>query len=160
MSTAASAGANQNAAVLGDQRKHVAWRDDVARIPGWIDRHGDGVGPVVGGYPRRHPFPRLDRDGEGCAVTRLVLGGHRRQAQLSRTLCADRQADQAARMLGHEVDLVGRGKLGRDDDIALVLAVLGVHQDVGTAIAGVLDNILDGRNGAIGTHAVCLQRAR
>src|SRR5207342_3087604 len=45
-------------------------------------------------------------------------------------------------------DLFGRCELRRDDDVALVLAVLGVHQDVGAAVAGVLDDLLDGRDGA------------
>ena len=90
------------------------------------------------------PSLRLDRDGEGGAVLGAVLVRHRRQAQLARALGGDRQADQAARVLGHEVDLVGRGELGRDDDVALVLPVLGVDQDVGPALAGVLDDVLDG----------------
>ena len=72
--------------------------------------------------------------------------GHRRQAQLPGALGGDRQADQAARVLGHEVDLLGRGQLGRDDDVALVLAVLGVDEDVGPALAGVLDDVLDRRD--------------
>ena len=51
-------------------------------------------------------------------------------------------------MLGHEVDLLGCRELGGDDDIALVLAVLGVNQDVGATVAGVLDDVLDGADGA------------
>ena len=81
-----------------------------------------------------------------CAA--LVLDRHRRQAQLPRALGGDGQADQAARVLGHEVDLLGRGQLGRDDDVALVLPVLGVDQDVGPPVAGVLDDVLDGRDRA------------
>ena len=108
------------------------------------------------------PSLRLDGDGEGGAVRGAVLVRHRRQAQLARPLGGDRQADQAAGVLGHEVDLVGRGELGRDDDVALVLAVLGVDQDVGAALARVLDDVLDRRRSACRRvmPAVSCQRAR
>ena len=41
------AGADQHAAVLGDQREDVARRHDVAVVLGRIDGDGDGVGAVV-----------------------------------------------------------------------------------------------------------------
>ena len=52
-------------------------------------------------------------------------------------------------MAGHEVDLVRRRELGRDDDVALVLAVLGVDQDVGPAVAGILQDVLDRADRAV-----------
>ncbi|MNI71200.1 hypothetical protein D3C73_1270610 [compost metagenome] len=69
-------------------------------------------------------------------------------------------------MLDHEIDLIRRRELGRNDDVALVLPVLGVDQDVGPPVAGVLDDVLDRADGAvvhIGCqlhHAVSCHRAR
>ncbi len=102
------------------------------------------MGPVVGGDAGGHALPGLDGDGEGGAVLGLVLHRHGRQAQLPRPRRGDRQADQAAGVLGHEVDLVRRGELGGDDDVALVLPILGVDQDEGAPLPGVLDDVLDG----------------
>ena len=60
------------------------------------------------------------------------------------TLAGQRQADQAAGVTGHEVDRVGRGELRRDDEVALVLAVLVVDQDEHAAVARFLDQFLGG----------------
>ncbi len=57
----------------------------------------------------------------------------------------EREADEAAAMLGHEVDGVGRRHLRRDDEVALVLALLGIDEDEHAPVAGVLDDLLDGR---------------
>src|SRR5690606_21905128 len=67
----------------------------------------------------------------------------------TRPVGRDGEADQAARVAGHEVDLVRRRELGGDDDIALVLAVLGVDEDVGPPVAGVLEDILDRADRAV-----------
>src|SRR5690606_6341513 len=105
-------------------------------------------------------------DGEGGGHARAVLGRHRRQTQLPGAIGGDRQADQAARVLGHEIDLFRRRELGRDDDVALVLPILGVDQDVGPPVAGVLENVLDRTDrtvvavGRQGAHAVSCHRAR
>src|SRR3546814_10443863 len=62
-------------------------------------------------------FARLDGNREGGAVTRAVMRRHGRQAQRLGPLLRHGGADQAARVLGHEVDLGGRRKLGGDNDI-------------------------------------------
>ena len=67
-------------------------------------------------------------------------------------LLAHRQADQAAAMLGHEVDRIRGGKFRRDDEIAFIFAILRIDQDEHPAIAGILDDVLDGRKGDI-AHA-------
>ncbi len=53
------------------------------------------------------------------------------------------QADQPAAVLGHEVDGLGRGELGREGEVALVLAVLGVAHHHHPPGADVLDRLLD-----------------
>ena len=66
-----------------------------------------------------------------------IVGGHRRQPQLAAPApCRQGQADQTAGLFDHEVDLIRGGELGGDDDVPLVLAILGVHQDVGTCRCG------------------------
>ncbi len=138
------AGADQHPALLGHQGEDVPGRDQVVRALGRIDGDRHGARAVVGRDAGGDPFLRLDRHGEGGAVQGLVVGGHGRQPQLARPFGGDGQADQAARVLGHEVDLVGGGELGGDDHIPLVLAILGVDQDEGPPLLGVLDDVLDG----------------
>ena len=46
-------------------------------------------------------------------------------------------------MRGHEVDRIGRRHLRRDDEVALVLAVLVVDQDEHPAVARFVDDLLD-----------------
>ena len=69
--------------------------------------------------------------------------------QLVGALARQRQADQAAAVLGHEVDGVGRRHLRGNDEVALVLAVLGVDQDDHAAVAQVLDDLVDRRQEAL-----------
>ena len=52
-------------------------------------------------------------------------------------------------MRGHEVDRVRGGELGRDGEVALVLAVGRVHDDHELAGAEVLQRLLDRREGAV-----------
>ena len=59
----------------------------------------------------------------------LLVADHQRDAQLVEPLAGHRQADEAAAVAGHEVDRLGRHLLGRDREVALVLAVLVVDDD-------------------------------
>ncbi len=130
------AGALEHAAVLGPQREHVAGDDDVARAGVGVDRDLDRVGAVVGGDAGADPAGGLDRDREGGLQRRLVLRRHQLQAELLAALRGQRQADQAARLLGHEVDRLRRGELRRHHQVALVLAVLAVADDDHAARGG------------------------
>ena len=137
------AGADQHAAVLGDQREHVAGRYHVAIILGRIDGDGDGMRPVMRRDAGRDPLARLDRHGEGGRMARAVGARHQLEMQLLGALRRQREADQAAAVLGHEVDRVGRRHLRRDDEVAFVLALLGIDQDEHAAVARILDHLLD-----------------
>src|SRR5437867_3129373 len=64
--------------------------------------------------------------------------------QLVELMLGHREADQAAPVLGHEVDRLGRDLLRCDAEIALVLAVGVVDQDHELAGADVRDGCLDG----------------
>ena len=67
------------------------------------------------------------------------------KAELLDALAGQRQADQAAAVARHEVDRLRRRHLRRDDQVALVLAILVVDQDDHAAVADVLDDLLDRR---------------
>ena len=94
-----------------------------------------------------------------CRRERVVLR-HQRQAQLLDALARQRQADQAAAVLGHEIDRLGRRHLRRDDEIALVLAVLVVDQDEHAAVARLLDDLLDRRDDLDEAHVSVLPKMR
>ncbi len=88
-------GAVEHAAVARPQREDVAGLDEVGGAVGGIDRDLDRVRAVRRRDPRRHPFARLDGDGEGGAEWRLVALGHRRQAELLAALAGETEADEA-----------------------------------------------------------------
>jgi len=61
--------------------------------------------------------------------------------ELFHPLTCHRQTDQPAGVFGHEVDRVGRGELGGDDQVALILPVLVIHQDEHAPVARFLDQV-------------------
>ncbi len=138
------AGALEHPAGLGLEREHVAGLHEVARGGAGVDRHGDGARAVGGGDAGGDAVARLDRDRERRLEGRLVLGRHQVEAELVAAVGRERQADQPAALAGHEVDRLGRGELGGDREVALVLAVLVVADDDHPPGADVLDRLLDG----------------
>ncbi len=137
-------GAHQRAALAREQRKHVPRRDDVLAAGFRIDRDRDGARAVMRGDAGRHPLARLDRDGERRLVPRAVRLAHQRQAELLDPLAGEREADQPARMAGHEIHRLRRRELRRDDEIALVLAILVIDEDEHAPGARLLDQLLGG----------------
>ena len=103
-----------------------------------VDRDLDGARPVRRRDAGGDPLARLDADRERRREAGFVAVRHQRQAQRLDPLPGQREADQAAAVLGHEVDRRGIAVLGWDHQIALVLAALVVHQDEHAAAAGVL----------------------
>ena len=83
----------------------------------------------------------------------LLSRRHLRQAELPAALLGQRQADQAAAMLGHEVDRLRRHVFGRHDEVALVLAVFFVDQDDHAASLQFGDDLGGGGDGGVGRHA-------
>ena len=138
------AGPDQRAALARQQREDVAGRGDVVARAFRVDRDRDRLGAVGGGNTGGDAFARFDRDGERGLVARAVLLAHERQAEFFDAVLGQGQADQAARVAGHEVDRVGRRELRRDNQIAFVFAVLVVDQDEHPAVAGFLDQFLGG----------------
>ena len=110
-----------------------------------IDERVDGGGPVLGRDARRGPVAVVDADGEGGALRLGVLADHERQLELVGPLGQQRHADDARGVGQEEGDLLGRDRLGRHDEVALVLAVLVVDHDHDLAPADGVDGVLDWR---------------
>ena len=138
------ASAHQHAAIAGDEREDMAGRNDMFRAIGGIDGHRDGAGAIGRRNAGGDAFLGFDRHGEGRAVAGAVVLRHKRQAECLHALRRQSKADQAAAKLGHEVDGIGRRHLAGDDQVAFVFAVFIVDQDIHAAVAGLVDDILDG----------------
>ena len=135
----------EHAARLRAEREHVAGLHEVAVRRVGVDRDLDRAAAVGRGDAGRHALARLDRHREGGAERRLVVVGHRAQPEMVGALLGQAEADEPARVRGHEVDRLGCRELRGDDEVALVLAVGVVDDDDQTAFADVFDRLLDGR---------------
>src|SRR5439155_18729660 len=102
-----------------------------------------GAGAVSGGDSRSHALARLDGFADRRAVRRAVLPRLWADAQIIQPLFRQRQADQPAAVLGHEVDGFRRDFLGGESQIAFVLAVFIVHYDHHAAGADLFNSALD-----------------
>ncbi|MCY1240971.1 hypothetical protein D3C81_1348990 [compost metagenome] len=58
-----------------------------------------------------------------------IAGDHGVQVELAAALGSERQADQAAAVLGHEVDRFRRDEIGSQHQVAFILAVFLVDKD-------------------------------
>jgi hypothetical protein len=85
----------------------------------------------------------IHRDPEGRAVQGIVFGRHRADLELVEARRDGRDADETARMLGQEVDVLGRDALGRQHHVAFVLAFLVVDDDHEAAGADLFDRLVD-----------------
>src|SRR5690606_19489270 len=72
-----------------------------------------------------------------------VVHHHERQVELAGPLGRDGRADHARGVVEEEGDGLGRGELGRHDEVALVLAVLVVDDDDDLAAPDGGDGVLD-----------------
>ena len=73
-------------------------------------------------------------------------GGIVRDLHLELELCGallgDGGAEDASAVAHHEVDLLGRDLLGRDDEVAFVLSILVIDDDDELAVTEVLEGLL------------------
>ena len=65
--------------------------------------------------------------------------------QRFRALRGNREADQTTPEAGHEIDGVRRRHLRRNNEIAFVFALLGVHQNEHAALARIFQDLVYGR---------------
>src|SRR6185436_7937446 len=92
-------------------------------------------------------------------VRRLVVLGHLTEPELVAALLGQAEADQAARLLRHEVDRLRRRELRRDREVAFVLAVGRVYDDDELALTDVLDRLLDRGESALFLDLHCDDRS-
>ena len=155
------AGTDQHAAVARLQREDMARGDNIVLAAGAIDRHRYGARAVGGADPGGDAVARLDRGGKGGFIGTAVVGAHHVEAQFLDPVAGHRQADQSAAIFGHEVDRVGRRHLRRNDQVALILPVLVVDQDIHAAVARLVDDLFRRRhNPAAAAHQIGLQLAQ
>src|SRR6185295_3234846 len=141
-----------DAALLRPQGEDVARTEKVLGPRRRIDGGEDGGGAVGGGDARGDLAAGLDGDGEGGAEGRGVGLHHEGEVQGPAAFLGQGEADEAAAVLGHEVDGRRRDFLGRDGEVALVLAVLVVADDDDLAPAEAFDRLLDGGEGCLLAH--------
>ena len=99
--------------------------------------------------PGRGALDEVDRVGEGGAVALGVALDHEGQVELVAALPGEADADHARGVAHVERDLLGRGELGRHDEVALVLAILVVDHDDDLAARDGGDRLVDrGERGA------------
>ena len=138
-------GANEHAARLRAQRKHVARPREVRRLRPRVDGGEHCVRAIAGGNAGARRVFRFDRHAERRAEPRGVLIHHQRNLELVEPLAGHRHADEPAAVLRHEVDRLRRHLLGRQRQVAFVLAILVVADDDDLAGAERLDGVLDAR---------------
>src|SRR6185436_10139612 len=112
--------------------------------------------------PRRHATPGVHADGEGRAEWRRIVRDHHGDLELIETLSHHRHADEAAPVLGHEVDGLGRHPVRGHQEVTLVLPILVVYHHEDASGADLLDGLLDLHEVPIGpvAHAVDPPRVR
>src|SRR5260221_3241627 len=139
--------AHEHAPVHGAQREHVAGTGQVARFGPRRDGGQHGPRAIAGGDAGRGSLLGFDGHAERGAELRVVLlvAHHERDAQLVQALPRHGQADEAAPIAGHEVDDLGGDLLRGDGEVALVLAVLVVHDHHHPALPDVVDGVGDAR---------------
>ena len=125
-----------------------------------VDGGGDGARPVRGRDAGADPVTGLDRDGKGGLMTGRVVTRHERQLHLAHALRSQGQTDQAAAELGHEVDGLRRRHLSGNDQIALVLALFVIDENDHAAVAGFLDDLVDGGQVLAIGHGQSFSRSR
>src|SRR6266850_2037759 len=137
------ASADEDAAFARTQRKYVAGTRKILRPGLGIDSGEDGDGPVGGADAGGDAQASVHRFRECSSMNRSVYRRHEREVQLIAALFGEGKADQAAAVLGHEVDGVGRDLFGGHGEVAFVFAVLVVNEDDHAALANFFDSFLD-----------------
>ena len=123
-----------------------------------VDRGEDSDGAVRGADAGGDAHFCVDGFGESRAMDARVDQRHERQMEFIAALLGEREADQAAAKLGHEVDGFGRDFFGGHGEVAFVFAVFVVDQDDHAALSDFLDGFFyGGENGLVRSHRVCLK---
>ena len=137
--------ADEHAALARAQGEDVAGLDEIGRPALRVGEELDRPRPVGRADAGRDALARVDAHRERGPEPRLVARDHLRKIELLEALGRHRDADDAARVLADERDVVGVGELRGEREVALVLPVLVVDDDDHPAAADVRDGLVDGR---------------
>ena len=75
---------------------------------------------------------------------RLVrLAHHQREPELPAAFLREREAYQSPPIARHEIHVLGADPLGGHDEVALVLAILVIHDDGHLALAQIREDLVD-----------------
>jgi len=122
-------GALENAARSGAEREDMAGLNKLVGGGGGIGDDADSGAPVSGADAGGDPFRGVDRNGEIRAVAFAVIGDHRIEAEALELVFDRGDANEATPVADHHVDRLGGGGRGGHDEVALVFAVLVIHND-------------------------------
>src|SRR5438128_6910807 len=139
------AGAAQDAARHRPEGQDVAGARQVFGPHLLIHEGANRDRAVVGRGAGRDATSGVDGDSERGPHGGRVVRDHHRDLELVQPLAGHRHADEAAAVLGHEVDGLRRDLVGGHHEIALVLAVLVVDDHEDASRADLLDGRLDAR---------------
>ena len=134
------AGAAQHAALDRAQREDVARAAEGRRLCLRVEQLLDRVAALEGRDARLRVVG-VDGDGEGRLVVVRVVGDHLADVERVEALAVDWRADEALGVRRHEVDVLRRDRLGGDDQVALILAVLIVDDDDHLSVLDVFDGL-------------------
>src|SRR5208282_389803 len=99
-----------------------------------------------------HAFAGIEGLAKSGAVLRGVFAAHGTQAEVIKAIFGHGEADQAASILGHEVDCFGSHLFRSEGEIAFVFAILVVDHDDHAAGADFFDCGGDVGKGGISSH--------
>ena len=139
------AGAAEYASFFGPEGEDVTGAAQVLGFGRGIYQRQDGFRPVLSRNTCGTTVSeQVDAHGKSRFVERCIVRNHGLQLQFIAPLFAERGADQATAMGRHEIDRVGGRHLRRDDQVALIFAILVVDEDEHAAIARLGDDFFRG----------------
>ena len=147
-------GPHQHAALGVAQREDVAGLHDLERLGRRVDQRPHGVRPVGRRDAGGDAVARVDRDGVRRPHPLAVVRGHQRDPEPVQRRRGHRHADHPRGVAHGERHQLRCRLAGREDQVALVLAVLVVHDDDRLACRDVGHRLLDGVHPDLGrAHA-------
>jgi len=136
-------GARQHTTGTGLQRKHVSRPGEVTCGRRGVAEQPDGACPICGGDAGADSVPSVDADGVCGALGILVVLTHRGQHQPVEVGALHRDAHHTGAVPDGECQQFRGGRLGREDEVALVFPVGAVDDDNGLAGADITERTLD-----------------
>ncbi len=125
----------------------MAGPKEVLRLHVVGDGDFDRLGTIARADARRHAkaWVGVDGNGERRAKGRGVKVGLAVEAELVALFAGQGETDRPAPVVHDEVHLLRRHRLGRVDEVTLILAILVVHQDDGLAGFKLFQDVGQGR---------------